>query len=522
MDVRMPDGTIIANVPPGTRQDELLRRYKAMQQQTAATQAAEDTPDWEAPFVAAGRVWDRLASGLRQATPAPIRSAIDTANTALGGTRLPPIDRETIDADTAAYAALEKKAPASTFAGELAATMAGASTPAGMAVLGATEYGTPGERAFRGTLGYAGGKFGEAIGSGITKLAGRESMAGVPRLADEFFETGGNRWNIPLTVGQRTQNRPAQIMESVVANVPGGSGVINKARDQTFSAFNRAVTNTFGEDAAKITPELLGKARSKIGAEIGDIAARNRINLDKELVTGLVNARNRAAAELTEDEAKIVNTQLQRIFNAVDTDTGTIPGKLYKAYQSALGKIAKNRGGTIADIFGDVRTSMREAMTRSVSEKDAAAWLKANERYFNVQQVAHATRTTPGELQPVRLLEQVNQAQKNAKFGGGNELAELAQWAKMKLPERIPNSGTAQRLLYQKIIESPLTALGAAGGLGYGADQLNLGTELASSVPVSYAVARALAGKPVSKSTEELLKRLGGGLLGVAALDYAR
>ena len=66
-------------------------------------------------------------------------------------------------------------------------------------------------------------------------------------------------------------------------------------------------------------------------------------------------------------------------------------------------------------------------------------------------------------------------------------------------------------------------AIGAVGGGAYGADSLGLGPgSAAAGVALPYLLARGMAGKPVSKTTEELLKRLGGGLLGASALEYAR
>ena len=146
------------------------------------------------------------------------------------------------------------------------------------------------------------------------------------------------------------------------------------------------------------------------------------------------------------------------------------------------------------------------------------AWKVANRQYFNVKQVGDATRATPGELSPAQLLTQVNKAQPSARFGAGNDLAELAQWAKQVLPDKIPNSGTAQRAFYQKLLTNPVAAGGGLLGAGYGADQMGLNPAYAiPAAAIPFLSARALAGKPASEATKKLLEKLGAaGLLSLA------
>jgi hypothetical protein len=471
----------------------------------------------------AGRTLDRLAAGARQKTPEPIRSGVDWINSKLGMGSLPSIDPAVQAQNTSIYEGAAKQHPAGAFVGEVA-PLAFTANPLAMAALGGAEYGTPTERATRAGMGYAGGKIGQALGAGVSRLFGPNSASIGPKLADEFFQTAGNKWDIPLSVAQRTQSKPAQIVESVVANLPGGAGVMAKAQDRTFGAFNKAVSKTFGENTSAITPEILGAARAKVGSQIGEIAARNTMKVDEPAFNGLVSIGERAKTELTPDQGKIVVTWLDRIMKDVGSDL-TLPGTLYKAYDSQLGKLSKSAGGTLGNVLGDLRGTLREAMDRSISPQDAATWAQARRQYLNLMTVADATKAQvgdlPGHFTPARLLQTVNAAQKNAKFGSGNDLAELAQWAKKTLPDKIPNSGTAQRQFYQKLLTSPIGTLGALGGLGYGADQAGIGQEALLGIPLAYATARGMAGAPTSRATEELLKRLGGGLLGQSALTYA-
>lgn len=467
----------------------------------------------------AGRTLDRLAAGARQSTPAPIRQGMDWLNNKLGMGALPSIDPAVQQENTSIYAGAARQHPVGAFIGEVA-PMAMTANPLAMAAFGAAEYGTPAERATRAGMGYIGGKAGQLLGAGVGRLFGPQSASIVPTIASDAT----NKWGIPLSVGQRTQAKPAQIVESVVANLPGGAGVMAKAQDRTFGAFNKAVSKTFGEDTSALTPEILGAARKRAGGEIGNIAERNTMTLDDPLFKSMLDVAERAKSDLTPDQGQIVVRWLDRVMKDIGPDM-KMPGSLYKAYDSQLGSLAKGYGGTLGNVIGDLRGSLRAAMDRSISPEDAAKWATARKQYLNLMTVADATKNMtgdlPGHFTPARLLQSVNSAQKNAKFGSGNDLAELAQWAKKTLPEKIPNSGTAQRQFYQKLLTSPLSTLGAIGGLGYGAEQAGVGPEMALGIPLAYGVARGMAGKPTSAATDELLKRLGGGLLGLGALQYA-
>lgn len=450
------------------------------------------SPSLEAGIIAAGKGATRfmqgtqdLMYGMSDIARRPQRSVFAQQQAAPSDDKRAAL-AEQVKQENKLHAPLEEQFPASSFAGSLVPYFAIPGGPLMMAAVAGLEYGTPAERAKNMALTFLGAKTGDALGRVI----------GGPRSAGK----GANKWDIPLSTGQQTGNKQAQIIESVLENVPGG-GAVRKARDRTTEAFWRSVSREFGEDTSKLTPELLGRARTKIGEEIGRIASRNNIAVDADLFKGLQAAAARAQSELTEDEAKIVVGQIQRIWRQMDPTTGAIPGTLYKATQSKLGELAKNRGGTVASVLGDVRTSLREAMTRSVSPEDSAHWLKANEHYFNLIQVAEATKRTPGMLSPAGLLTQVNQAQKSAKFGGGNDLAELAQFAQKHIGEKIPNSGTAQRQFWQAILAGD-KSLGGLLGMG----------SAALAAPISMAAGRSLAAPPVSPLTRKLLESSGAGL----------
>ena len=488
--------------------EELTARYNArrQQQQVQATSAQENmggtlpffgmntgipvAPELEASLIGSGKMATRVMQGVRKDSPELAAQVAD---------------------ESMRYAPLEKAFPKATLAGEIAPFVAAPFGIPGMMAASALEYGTPAERTVRAGAAGVGGLAGKALG----RAMGPQSMK--PRPANDFFGSE-NKWGIPLTMGQTSDGKAIKTLESVVSNIPFG-GSVNKARDESFQAFNKAVANTFGENTGKITPKILGDAKDRAGGQIGTISARSQIDA-APLFKTLNAASRRASQDLTEDEAKIVDAQIQRIWRAVDPETGQIPGGLYKAYQSHLGKL-KQRGGTFSDVIQDVRNALLDARSQSIPKADSEAWAKANREYFNLRQVGDATKSTPGELSPTQLLAQINKSQPNSRFGGGNELAEIARFAQQTLPDKIPNSGTAQRAMWQKVLTNPAGAGAGLLGLDYGARQAGFDPNpayLAAPVGLTYATARFLSGKPPSDLVKKLLER-GGGLLGLGALQ---
>ena len=149
----------------------------------------------------------------------------------------------------------------------------------------------------------------------------------------------------------------------------------------------------------------------------------------------------------------------------------------------------------------------------------------ARKQYLNLMTVADATKQMvgdlPGHFTPARLLQAVNSAQKNAKFGSGNDLAELAQWAKKTLPDKIPNSGTAQRQFYQKLLVQSDRHIGVHWrALATARNRPALARKHCWACRWPMVWRGAWRASRLLRQRETLIKRLGGGLFGLGALQY--
>lgn len=496
----------------GLTDEELLAIINAPETPRAAPtrgQAVENLPT-SVPFSVFGRNYD---IPLNEDVAAGLVGAGRTVNSQWEGAKQALYaltgDQSALDAqakrqaqDAELYAKLSKEKPLATFVGEAAPYLVGGS-PAAFAAMGANEYGTPAERLTRGAAGYVGGKAGE--------YAGRMFGPASRRAEDMPF-------GIPLTYGQQNPGTVGALVESVAGALPFGGGV-NKARNEGLTAATRQLTSTTGEVADRVTPEFLGHRKALVGNRIGEIAERSQVRIGFPELSSAANLRDKVAESVADPNVRLLfDRQLQNFYNAIKVEPNRVylPGKLYKDLMSDAGKIGK-ANPDLSPFMHEYRALLRDAMTRSLSGRDAGEWLQRNREYFNTKQLADALKNSPGTVRPASLLAQVNQAQQTSRYGGGNDLAARARYLRNVFGDGIPNSGTAQRSWVQNLITNPVGGIAAGGGLyGTGVGVNNMfGTDInpllfASPLLGVKGAARWAAGKPLPKWLEKELPRVGG------------
>src|SRR5208282_5462094 len=293
----------------------------------------EQVSSLEAAAIGAGHWLDRTAYGLRSALPDSVVNAVDKLGSALGMAPPTGLTPEAQKENAPAFGQVEQQHPLAAFLGGLAPSMA-ATSPIAMGLLAGIQPGTVGERAANAGLGFAGGTLGEMAGGGLSRLFGPASRA---------VGTAANEYGIPQTVGQATGYKPAQIAESVLSNLPFGTGTMAAAKDAQFKAFNQVVSRLIGTDSDQLTPEVIGAAKDAAGQARGDIAARNTLTFDDPLNAGLDAAKARATQELMPNEASLVHGQINHILSQFGPD-GTMPGTAWKGINTGLGN-AMSHGG---------------------------------------------------------------------------------------------------------------------------------------------------------------------------------
>lgn len=251
-------------------------------------------------------------------------------------------------------------------------------------------------------------------------------------------------------------SRPVQAVSSVLDKMPF-SGAGQRAAT-TAQQFNRAVANTFGENATAITPDVMSSAQKRIGGVFDDVLSRNNVKGDNALLDDLSRIQQNANAVLPDAEAATVSKWINGALNKFQGDN--LPGKAYQAFRTdVLLPAQKSSDPFLSNTAGQIREALDSALQRSLGGQDAAAINTARSQYKNLKTIEDLAEKAPtGDISPALLLNQVRKNTPSFAYGGGGDLADLARIGQQFLKQKVPDSGTAERLMW----------LGAgAGGLAH-------------------------------------------------------
>lgn len=353
-------------------------------------------------------------------------------------------------------------------------------------------------------LGGAGGVAGQVAGTAIGRVLRPVASKLSPQAG--ALATAAQARGIPLDAADMTGSRPLTTIRDVLAQMPltaDRQAAIQAAKQE---AFNKAVGSTFGAPENALTPQVLSQAKNTIGQQFTDLSARNAANIDNAVLSKLSALVDDANKFQTGDVSRIVGNYADEILSKVDA-SGKIPGEAYRALDSQIGRTM--RGTTNGDIrhsLGRLRDVLREAMDSSINAADQAAWKDARRQYANLMTVAPlAAKSETGDVSGKTLLAAALRGNKSGMFSGGGDLGELGRIGRAFIAEQTPNSGTAQRLFYQRFLENPLNAVWQQGVGGIG-------------LPVQAAI-NSQAGQryltngmvPISENTRKLVNALSRG-----------
>ena len=270
------------------------------------------------------------------------------------------------------------------------------------------------------------------------------------KLAQQMIDEG-----IDLFPGQ-VGNKVAKIAYDAASKVPFTG---NAKRQAQLRQFNAAVARTFGEQADSITPEVMARAKSRLGQEFNDVFARNNILADQQLLDDLGDIQLRATTNLADAQANDVGKAIAAVLNEANKNAGVLNGRKYHAFTSEGGALKVLTGNADPNIkfYGrQVREALDNAFERFASPEDVARLQVAKDQYRNMKTVQDIVpKATDGNISPALLLGRVMANDKNMAYTGGGKLGSLAQGGQQFLKEIAGSQTPERQLLY--------TMLGGAG-----------------------------------------------------------
>jgi len=479
-DVRLPDGTIVRNVPEGTTRAQLMARVGKSQESKPTSFIQGVGEGIMQPFNNAAR-W--LETGAEKVGIAqPIRSL----GNALG---IPAtVGQSEATQRQSAAASPTRGSGAGRFVGNVAATLP---IPGGVLTQGAIGGALLSDkRDVSGVLqdaalGAVAGKVGQKAIGGIARAVSPKVAPVVQRLKAQ---------GVRMTPGQimgATGSRAGRIVkgfEDKASSIPVVGDLITQARRRSVEDFNRAALNeplkSIGKSLPKGTDvgyDAVASVEAQLGKAYDDLLPNLKTQADTQFLDDMKNIASEASTLLPEREAqlgKIIQSDIGKFFD----QNGMMTGEALKKAESRLGKRIRTYGTStdpdatdMAGLLREAQASIREMAARQ-NPKYAKQLRNINTGFAKFTRVQNAASKagegvfTPGQLRTAsRVMDSSTRKGQSAK--GEALMQGLANDAQSVLPSSVPDSGTAGRLMAllggAGYVEPTSAILGGAAMLPY-------------------------------------------------------
>ncbi len=331
-----------------------------------------------------------------------------------------------------------------------------------------------------------------AIGA-AAKLAANK-LLGPPDVATKKLAERAEELGVKLRGAQVSPSYALKKWDQISGQLPGSGGAKIAIKQQ--AQFNRAVAKTFGEEADAITPEVLERARERLGGDFERIGKASTVKVDQQMAGDFQKLITEARDHLTDSEFKVVAAKINDIVKMAG-GTSKLTGEQYQALvrkDTPLWRATKSPDPNIRYYANQIRESLDSALERSVAPELRAELREARRQWKAMKTVEGLADKGVGDVSPQLLMGKVMQSPGGKK--GSGELGELADIGKRFLKEP-RDSGTPQGTFMANMISHPVSTIGAvSAGM---AAKLPYMTELGGGLAVNRLLREAILNRDYFK-----------------------
>lgn len=246
---------------------------------------------------------------------------------------------------------------------------------------------------------------------------------------------------IPLRPAQISTSPFVNKLDQMVGKIPGsGMGALVDAQHE---GFNRAVANTFGENASAITPDVMAAAKKRIGADFDAVEKGTTVQFDHPLISDLKGIVNDASGVLEPGQIAPLNNRINAIID--QAKNGEFDGETFNNMMKKGAPLSRLQSSTDPNVkyyAGQIRSALQDALERSATPEMAQKYNRARYQYKNLKTVQPLAEKAPtGDVSPLLLAAQVRKANPNFAYGSGGDLADIARIGQ-RFMRQPPDSGT--------------------------------------------------------------------------------
>jgi hypothetical protein len=268
---------------------------------------------------------------------------------------------------------------------------------------------------------------------------------------------------IKIPNAQLTNNAPVKWLSSALSAIPfSGAG---KELEAAKSQWMRRISNTIGEDTPNLTSATMDSAGDRIGKMYDSVAESvPNVKISSKALDKLSNISSKIDATLPPDEATRLNKQIDDIIHKAAANDGSLPIDVWKNFtdsNSDLTDLTKSLSTLGRKSAYNIKGALYDALSSSAPQESQDTLKQANQYYKNYKTLAPLAEKDPitGEINPLLLLNKVNQTGKKFNKNGLSDLQTLAEIGN-KFFKQMPSSGTAERAALMGYLGA-----GGAGGV---------------------------------------------------------
>jgi hypothetical protein len=266
---------------------------------------------------------------------------------------------------------------------------------------------------------------------------------------------------IPLTTGQQSGTNWVKSTERGLAEVPIGGRPIQNAFEDQARSYQAALLRRAGLDTGDnmITREVLDKAKNNLGQRYADALKNQSLDMsDDAFITNLAGIEAKHSEMLPFEQKQqvkqIINDFLDKAATLKSEGKG-LSGEDYQRLRSTLG--AKGRGtqnSYVAGLYDDLKSAVDDLFSRTAGP----AKFDIDKQYARLKQLQAVYERSGGPAASEGFVSPAQVAREAAGAPGGTDWQDFTRSAAAVLPDRLGNSGTAQRNMV-------LNALAGGGAL---------------------------------------------------------
>ncbi len=415
-----------------------------------------------------------------QARDAPLMHTMPGALGYMGGATADAV----LPAGLASDAARVAGAPA------IAGALGGLSNPATYgaaaasgALQGAVQpVGTGGSRLWNTASGAVLGSVGQGLARGVSGASDLVTGA-VSDSANKAVKALTDA-GVPLDAAQRTGSILLQRAKAMLSDNPLTAGAQKDFRDMQARSVTRAFLKTIGEDGNAATPEVMGRAMTRLGNTYQDVF--NKLSLPYDKVEQPLSAIvDNARLTMNDHQFSVIQRNADDILNKAAQNGGIINGEQYQNIKQTLDRLSGGGDSAIGESARDIREALHGGLLQhanDIGDQSTVDLLKkTNQQWRNMRTIEGAIdKDGNGMISPARVANILGQKANRSVsiYGKGDtSLADLAHAANGLIPDKTPNSGTMSRIAASSALPLAVGGIEAfrSGDIKRGAE-LGLGT----------------------------------------------